>query len=347
MKLTINKYTATGSFLFIFIVWIGWPWLLNIWTPYYDNRPPNEFGDSFGAISALFTGLAFSGLVISLFMQRDDFDQSIEQMKKQNELTANAMYLSLYPTVFNQKLRDLEDILLGWGGYEKMEELNIDTVTKAKIHTWISALERDFVFYKLAYKLKVAEELGRIHHGGHITETNDWPLTLRELFEEYKIMADTPGSNHYIKIETVEDQSLLNGFQNELTLAEWGSKLKEAEHKIQVQKLHISVPKSETYSDAERETDNTVLTDAISELEKIRLNGPEHDERNASRPDSYFRDNYKNSIEIAERIASETIKTEQNYLEHKNNILRVKELNDLFTSWENIKAKILKDLTAS
>jgi len=44
-----------------------------------------EFGDSFGALTSLFTGLAFAGLVATLLLQKEDLEETRNEFKLQNK----------------------------------------------------------------------------------------------------------------------------------------------------------------------------------------------------------------------------------------------------------------------
>lgn len=46
---------------------------------------PGEFGDTFGALNALFTGLAFAGVIIAILLQREDIRQQGENLKSQGQ----------------------------------------------------------------------------------------------------------------------------------------------------------------------------------------------------------------------------------------------------------------------
>ena len=48
-----------------------------------DKR--GHFGDSFGGLSALFSGFAFIGLIITIRMQADELRQTREEMRMQRE----------------------------------------------------------------------------------------------------------------------------------------------------------------------------------------------------------------------------------------------------------------------
>lgn len=88
----ISKITKIAIIvgLIIIVIWAGSGWLLC----YFFNTPqePGTFGDMFGAINALFSGLAFAGLIITLLyqkeelqLQREELQQTRKEMSKQRE----------------------------------------------------------------------------------------------------------------------------------------------------------------------------------------------------------------------------------------------------------------------
>lgn len=77
-----------------------------------------QFGDSFGVITSLFSGFAFSGVLITLMLQRDELKlqrQEIERSKNeqaQNErINALAALLSIYHELANKKQAELDAYL--------------------------------------------------------------------------------------------------------------------------------------------------------------------------------------------------------------------------------------------
>ena len=65
--------------IFVVILFVVFPWV-SVWVGTYQafSTEPNggmtahgQFGDAFGALNALFTGLAFAGLIITVFLQQD------------------------------------------------------------------------------------------------------------------------------------------------------------------------------------------------------------------------------------------------------------------------------------
>lgn len=68
--------------------WIFYPnWLAIVYDFSHINNQNNygTFGDSFGALNTLFSGLAFSGIIISIYLQGIELKQTRAEMKSQGE----------------------------------------------------------------------------------------------------------------------------------------------------------------------------------------------------------------------------------------------------------------------
>ena len=57
---------------FVLALW-GFSWGLLWWQP-TSTTGPGPFGDMFGAVNALFSGLAFAGIIVALWLQRRDLE---------------------------------------------------------------------------------------------------------------------------------------------------------------------------------------------------------------------------------------------------------------------------------
>jgi hypothetical protein len=72
---------VTGA---VFLVWYGgWIWIENhiVATAGETNAAVRgQFGDQFGAVNALFSGLAFAGIIFTLFLQRRDLNATRDAM---------------------------------------------------------------------------------------------------------------------------------------------------------------------------------------------------------------------------------------------------------------------------
>ena len=68
-----------GAIALVVALWIGC-WLL---TRMWEDR--GVFGDSFGAVNALFSGLAFAALVYTLQLQREDLELQRDELRQSRE----------------------------------------------------------------------------------------------------------------------------------------------------------------------------------------------------------------------------------------------------------------------
>jgi hypothetical protein len=56
----------------------------------------SQFGDMFGAVDALFSGLAFIGLVYTIFLQQDEMKKQLDAVEKSNRLNGLATLVAIY-----------------------------------------------------------------------------------------------------------------------------------------------------------------------------------------------------------------------------------------------------------
>ena len=146
-----NNLFLTGWGIFISALWFFSPAITEILFPPDSslmpvdvaNLPPNEFGDTFGIITSLFTGAAFIGVAYSLVLQRQDFDETIKVMTEQNKLTALNMSLAMFPTVFRQRLKDQENLIKKLETIDDFESLSLETVTLNKIEEWAERVRQE------------------------------------------------------------------------------------------------------------------------------------------------------------------------------------------------------------
>jgi hypothetical protein len=79
-----SKYTF-GKFTWLMIIVFA-VWLVYGFTIYFSIgswKDPGTFGDMFGAINALFSGLAFAGIIFTILLQREE----LKLQRKELELT--------------------------------------------------------------------------------------------------------------------------------------------------------------------------------------------------------------------------------------------------------------------
>ena len=60
-------------------------WALSFFLLFWDTNCRGTFGDMFGAVNALFSGLAFSGLIVTLIMQHEELGLQRKELAQTNE----------------------------------------------------------------------------------------------------------------------------------------------------------------------------------------------------------------------------------------------------------------------
>lgn len=95
----------------IILVWATYPaWIGNFFLIPSDEKLQGvlgTFGDSFGALNTLFSGLAFSGIIISIFLQSKELKETRGEIKaqgKQFELQTEALTKQIFENTFFQLL---------------------------------------------------------------------------------------------------------------------------------------------------------------------------------------------------------------------------------------------------
>lgn len=81
----MGKYAwiSIGCVAFVVIAWVASYYIIGCSCSISDA---GSIGDRFGAINALFTGLAFAGLIVTLLMQRDDLKLQRKDLALQREV---------------------------------------------------------------------------------------------------------------------------------------------------------------------------------------------------------------------------------------------------------------------
>lgn len=73
-------HTIAGLTLVVTVVWGLSAWLICAKIPGWDHR--GQFGDLFGAVNALFSGLAFAGVAYALVLQRKELEMQREELEE-------------------------------------------------------------------------------------------------------------------------------------------------------------------------------------------------------------------------------------------------------------------------
>lgn len=119
--------------LLIVVLWVGVPWAVVHWiVPESNITHAGQMGDMFGVVNALFSGLAFAGIIVTLIMQRDEMrDQQKSSLKTAELMVSSAKItaqVAKFQAVYQSYLKALEiknnpDIQKDPGFYEAMGEL--------------------------------------------------------------------------------------------------------------------------------------------------------------------------------------------------------------------------------
>ena len=80
MKSKINNNTIFLLLILIILTWCA-TYLIYLYIPDWASR--GQFGDMFGSVNALFSGLALFGIIIAIFLQKQD----LELQRKELALT--------------------------------------------------------------------------------------------------------------------------------------------------------------------------------------------------------------------------------------------------------------------
>jgi len=90
----MKNQRLTGWFIVFLVLAI---WIANLWfCSGWETSERGTFGDLFGASNALFSGLAFAGVLITLFLQRQQLLDAQAANHSQTELLMQQMFESTY-----------------------------------------------------------------------------------------------------------------------------------------------------------------------------------------------------------------------------------------------------------
>jgi hypothetical protein len=84
--------TITGSV--VLVLWVATPVAVGLLYPQLAERA--QFGDLFGAINALFSGLALAGIAVAIFLQRQELQLQRDELTRTREILQRA-YVTVEP----------------------------------------------------------------------------------------------------------------------------------------------------------------------------------------------------------------------------------------------------------
>lgn len=134
----------------IFLLVIGSWWLNPKVTQSWYGQPDGvgTFGDSYGALTSLFTGLAFAGLIVTLLQQREDLRlQRAEAKRMVDELGDQKQQMELQNASIRQQT--FFNMLQVFNDYIASMENgdNEDNATGRNLNEIVSRPEYDFLSY--------------------------------------------------------------------------------------------------------------------------------------------------------------------------------------------------------
>ena len=121
-----NEYKYFWPIVFLSLIIVFGFWFINYHFLVGDTVNRGTFGDMFGAVNAVFSGLAFAGIIISLYLQRID----LKTQKEQLELNYEEVRKTNEEFELQNKTLSIQ---LFENQYYKMIELHKDNVQEMKI----------------------------------------------------------------------------------------------------------------------------------------------------------------------------------------------------------------------
>ena len=120
-KETTDSYTLLFILLGVcFIAWLTWPFIVDHWIA-QGAEEKGQFGDLYGGINALFTAVAFAGVIYTVLqqktelrLQRDELELTRKELRGQKEVMqrqVDNLEVQSFEGTFFQMLRLHNDIL--------------------------------------------------------------------------------------------------------------------------------------------------------------------------------------------------------------------------------------------
>jgi hypothetical protein len=104
--------TYAAPFLLVIIAWLSYPfWMLKLKSiptgsdAILGSTSFGAYGDAFGALNTLFAGLAFSGIIVSIFLQSKELTETRNELRGQK----NQLRRQVFENTLFQILRSLNE----------------------------------------------------------------------------------------------------------------------------------------------------------------------------------------------------------------------------------------------
>ena len=108
-----NMLSTLGrGFIVCLLIWLSIPLAFKFGFGLPFPATLNEFGDSFGGVSALFSALAMAGVIYSLVLQRDDIKLTLAELKSSAEAQKDIANIERENLAAKQSLTEKQDRIL-------------------------------------------------------------------------------------------------------------------------------------------------------------------------------------------------------------------------------------------
>jgi hypothetical protein len=138
----LSKTQVLAAFAFVIALWLGTLWFGLTFFPNWERR--GQFGDLFGSVNALFSGLAFLGVVVAILLQRQELSLQRQELRLQRqEMIASREQLTAQASAqYALALATIGQIRAA-GAQVRTEALKIDAESRTPSHRmqWIDEIK--------------------------------------------------------------------------------------------------------------------------------------------------------------------------------------------------------------
>ena len=134
------------GWLIFFLITVLTTWLLNGYLLYGDEQR-GTFGDMFGAVNALFSGLAFAGIIYTILLQRTELELQREELRATRqemarsalaqEKSEGALQSQVLATQHGQKLAAINNMLeYAHSCHHRLQNQSLNTQEQEQCLRW-------------------------------------------------------------------------------------------------------------------------------------------------------------------------------------------------------------------
>lgn len=145
-----NKGLLTKLILLVLILWSGSAFLIFYGLDNWSER--GTFGDLFGAVNALFSGLAFAGLIYTIILQKEDIEiqrKEIAQNRAELKKSANAQKQQVEQMKLTARLDALKTLIDYYNIQITNPNASEEIIQKAKARRKKTILEIDALINRI------------------------------------------------------------------------------------------------------------------------------------------------------------------------------------------------------